>query len=276
MPLPAAAPSHQRSRGGAALRFEVARGATRLADLHQTPPMRVLFPTPEAGEPPLAALVNTAGGLAGGDEVEVSVALGPDAQACVSTPAAEKVYRSLGPETRVSARLDVAAGAVLEWIPQETILFDGARLTRRLEAHLAPGATLLMGEMLVFGRHARGEALHSGTLLDVWRLHRAGVLRWADGVALNREIRARLDDRFGFAAAEASATLLLAAEGALLRSRDALREARVAATIPRPGLLVARWLGRAAEVRDGLGRAIRLLRREALGLPPVLPRLWTC
>lgn len=270
------APPHQRSRGGALVRFALARGATRLAELHQSPPMRVLFPAPEPGEPPLAALVNTAGGLAGGDAVEVSVALGPGARACVCTPAAEKVYRSLGPETRVSARLDVASGAVLEWIPQETILFDGARLTRRLAAHLAPGATLVMAEMLVFGRHARGEALHAGALLDAWRVHRGGALLWADGLALEKEIRARLDGRFGFAGAEASATLLLAAEAALARPRDALREAGMAATIARPGLLLARWLGRASEVRDGLGRAIRLLRREALGLPPVLPRLWTC
>lgn len=276
MSRPPAALSHQRSRGGAALRFEVARGATRLADLHQAPPMRVLFPTPEAGEPPLAALVNTAGGLAGGDAVEVGVALGPGARACVSTPAAEKVYRSLGPETRVAARLDIAAGAMLEWIPQETILFDGARLARRLEAHLAPGATLLMAEMLVFGRHARGEALHAGALFDTWRVHRAGALLWADGLALEREIRTRLDDRFAFAGAEASATLLLAAEGRVARSRDVLREAGVAATIARPGLLVARWLGRATALRDGLGQAIRLLRREALGLPPMLPRLWGC
>jgi urease accessory protein len=273
---PPAGPAHQRSRGGATLRFALARGETRLADLHQVPPIRVLFPRPERGEPPLAALVNTAGGLAGGDAVEIAVAVGPGARATVSTPAAEKVYRSLGPETRVAARLEVAAGAALEWIPQETILFNGARLARRFEAHLAPDAMLLMAEMIVFGRHARGEVLQAGTLLDTWRVHRGGALLWADGVALQGEIRARLEDPFGFAGAEAAATLLLAAQGPLTDARDALRDAGAAASLVRPGLLVARWLGRAAELREGLGLAIRLLRREALGVPPVLPRLWTC
>jgi len=276
MPRPAATPSHQRSRGGASLRFAVARGATRLADLHQASPMRILFPDAEPGEPPLAALVNTAGGLAGGDEVEVGVALDAGAAAVVSTPAAEKIYRSLGPETRISARIEVGPGARLEWIPQETILFEGARLVRRLEAEIAADGTLLMAEMLVFGRQARGEALTRGSLLDAWRIRRAGALVWADGVAVEGDVAALLANPFGFAGAEASGTLLLADAQPLPPLRDALREAGVAATVLRPGLLLARWLGRAAEVRERLGAAIRLVRARQFGLPAALPRLWTC
>ena len=277
MPRPAdASVTHQRSRGGAALRYAVARGATRLVDLHQAAPMRILFPDPGPGEAPLAALVNTAGGMAGGDSVAVEVTLDPGAHAVVSTPAAEKIYRSLGPETVIEARLSVGAGATLEWLPQETILFDGARLARRLEVDLAPDATLLMAEMLVFGRHARGEALHSGSLMDSWRLRRGGVMLWADGLALGEGMRARLDDPFGFAGAEACATLLVAAGAPLGEARDAMRAAGVAATLPRPGLLLLRWLGDAGAVRDGLGQAIRALRMQLLGAPPVLPRVWTC
>lgn len=277
MPSPAAAAViHQRSRGGAALRFAVARGATRLIDLHQAAPMRILFPDPEPGEPPLAALVNTAGGLAGGDSVTVDVTLDGGAHAMVSTPAAEKIYRSLGPETRIAARLNVAAGATLEWLPQETILFDGARLARRLDVDVAPDAALLMAEMLVFGRHARGEVLRDGSLADAWRISRGGSLLWADGLALGRGMRARLDDRFGFAGAEACATLLVVSDAPLAEARDAAREAGAAATLPRPGLLLLRWLGGAGAVRDALGAAIRLLRSRVLGAAPVLPRLWTC
>jgi urease accessory protein len=276
MPRPAATPSHQRSRGGASLRFAVARGGTRLADLHQTSPMRILFPTPEPGEPPLAALVNTAGGLAGGDEVDISVTLDAAAVATVSTPAAEKIYRSLGPETRIATRIEVGPAARLEWIPQETILFEGARLSRRLEADIAADAALLMAEMLVFGRHARGEALTRGGLLDGWRIRRGGTLVWADGLALDGDIAAVLANPFGFAGAEASATLLLADPNPLPPLRDALRDAGIAATILRPGLMLARWLGPAAMVRKGLGSAIRLVRARHFGLPAALPRLWTC
>lgn len=276
MPAHATAPSHQRSRGGASLRFAVARGQTRLAELYQASPLRILFPTPEPGEPPLAALVNTAGGLAGGDAVEVGVVLDAGAQACLSTPAAEKVYRSLGPETSIAARIGVGPGAALEWIPQETILFDGARLTRRLDADVAADGRLLMAEMLVFGRHARGEAMRSGLAFDSWRLRRDGRLVWADGLALEEGWAERLSSPFGFDGAEATATLVLLAGGALDETRDALRDAGMAATLLRPGVLILRWLGAAAAVREGLGRAIRLLRVRVLGRPDALPRLWMC
>jgi urease accessory protein len=276
MPDSIAASSHQRSRGGASLHFGVARGRTRLADLHESSPLRILFPEPEPGEPPVAALVNTAGGLAGGDALNVEVTLGAGAQACVSSPAAEKIYRSLGPETAITARLEVGPAAGLEWIPQETILFDGARLTRRLEADVAAGGWLLMAEMLVFGRHARGEVLRSGRLLDSWRLRREGRLLWADALALEDGWAERLASPFGFGGAEAMATLVLLGDGPLEAARDALRETGIAATLPRPGLLVLRWLGGATAVRDGLGQAIRELRAGLLGRPDALPRLWTC
>lgn len=278
MRCPADAPvTHQRSRGGAALRFVVARGATRLADLHQASPMRILFPADEPGEPPLAALVNTAGGLAGGDGVTIDVALDAGAHAVISTPAAEKIYRSLGPMTQIATTLDLGPGATLEWIPQETILFDGAQLDRRIEASLAPGARLLMAEMLVFGRHARGEALHAGSLFDSWRLRRGGRLLWADGLALDGTLRSSLDNPFGFAGAEAMATLLLAQDAPMEPLREALRDtAACAVTLARPGLLLARWLGGAVALREGLGAAIRLVRSQAFGCPPALPRLWTC
>ncbi len=276
MSISAAAPRHQRAKGGCALRFTQARGATRLAHLDQASPMRILFPTPEPGEMPLAALVNTAGGLAGGDEVTIGVTLDAGAAATVSTPAAEKIYRSLGPETRIATQLGAGPGALLEWIPQETILFDGARLVRRIDVSVAADARLVMAEILVFGRGARGERLAHGTLLDGWRITRDGRLLWADGIALGPDPLAQIDCAFGFGGAEALATLLLALPSGDAAARDMLRDAGALATLPRPGLVLARWLGGAVQVREGIAAAIRLVRGELLGLPAALPRLWTC
>jgi urease accessory protein len=270
-----AAPSHQRARGGAELHFVCAGAATRIGHLFQSAPARFLFPTAEADEPPLAALVNTAGGLAGGDALTLDLRLGEGAVATLATPSAEKVYRSLGAATRIDVAIDVGPGATLEWLPQETILFDGARLERRITAALAPDARLLFAEMLVFGRRARGEAMRDGMVRDGWRLRRGGTLVWADGLALEGDLAARLDDRFGFAGAEAAACLVLAMPGPVEPFRAALREAGAAATLVRPGLLLARWLGDAAVLRGALGEAIRLLRAQALDLPARLPRLWT-
>jgi urease accessory protein len=272
----AAPPGHQRADGAFELRFGPPGGTLR--HLFQQAPLRVLFPTPEPGEPPLAAVVNCAGGLAGGDALRQEVRLEAGARAVVSTAAAEKVYRSLGADTRVATRLALGPGAALEWIPQETILFDGARLERRLRADLAEGAVLLAAEIVVFGRAARGERMRSGALLDAWRVHGPEGLLWADAVALPDDPGEALAAPFGFAGAEASGTLLFAGPGAeagrdLLRGSDAA--APGGATLPRPGLMLARWLGPAAAVRASVGVAIAALRAGLLGLPPRLPRLWT-
>lgn len=274
-------PRHQRADGAFELRFGPggAGGGGALRHLFQQAPLRVLFPTPEPGEPPLAAVVNCAGGLAGGDALRQEARLEAGARATVGTAAAEKVYRSLGPGTRVSTRLSLGPGAALEWVPQETILFDGARLERRLRAELAEGAALLAAETLVFGRAARGERMRSGALLDAWRLHGpGGGLLWADALALPDDPAEALAAPFGFAGAEALGTLLFAGPGAEA-GRGLLRAVEPAApggaTLPRPGLLLARWLGPAAAVRASVGGAIVALRAALLGLPPRPPRLWT-
>ena len=269
-------PRHQRAHGRAELGFVPSPRGTVLRHLFHAAPLRVLFPTPEPDDLPLAALVNVGGGLAGGDSLEVSVRLAEGTAASLTTPAAEKLYRSLGESTRISTELELAAGATLEWLPQETILFDGARLERRMRARLAPGARLLAAEMLVFGRVARGERLSHGALFDSWRLWRGERLHWADATDLSGDLPARLAAPFGFAGAEASALLLLAgSEAEASAGRDLLREAGHDATLARPGLLLARWLGGASAVREALSAAIPLLRAGVLGYPARLPRLWT-
>ena len=147
-----------------------------------------------------------------------------------------------------------------------------------MRAEAAKGATLLAAETLVFGRAARGERLRSGALLDAWRVHGPEGLLWADALMLPDDPGGPLAAPFGFAGAEALGTLLFAGPSAEA-GRDLLRAMNSAApggaTLPRPGLLLARWLGAAAAVRASVGGAIIALRAGLLGLPPRLPRLWT-
>ncbi|HYF06108.1 MAG TPA: urease accessory protein UreD [Acetobacteraceae bacterium] len=271
---------HQRAQGRLELGFRATPRGTAIGTLFQAAPLRALFPDPEPDEAPIAALVNTAGGLAGGDSLEIAISAGRGARATVSAAAAEKLYRSLGPPTRIATRLSVEADGALEWLPQETILFDGARMERHIGVDLAAGARLLMAEILVFGRAAHGERLTAGALRDSWRLRREGALIWADGMALDGEIGSRLAAPFGFAGAGALGTLLFAgpaAEGL----RDPLREgdlehgATGGITLPQPGLLLGRWLGTAMALRRAVAAGIIALRSRALGLPARLPRLWT-
>ncbi|MDJ0388647.1 urease accessory protein UreD [Roseomonas sp. E05] len=269
-------PSHQRAHGRAELTFVRSPRGTTLRHLFHAAPLRVLFPRPEPDDLPLAALVNVGGGLAGGDSLETVVRIEAGAGASLTTPAAEKVYRSLDAATRLTTSLTLASGAMLEWLPQETILFDGARLDRRMQVHLAPGARLLAAEMVVFGRVARGERLRQGALFDSWRIWREERMHWADATRLAEAPSTSLEAPFGFAGAEASAVLLLAgSEAEASAARERLREAGHAATLARPGLLVARFLGEARDVREAVSAAVPALRASALGLPARLPRLWT-
>lgn len=260
---------HQRAIGAASL--EVA--AQGLARLHQAAPLRVLFPKPDPGQPLEAVLVNVAGGLAGGDALEARITLRQGAKALVTTPAAEKIYRSLGEESRISIRIEVAEGAVLEYLPQEAILFDNARLRRRMDAHVAPGGTLLAAESVVLGRLARGETWRNGLLHDSWRLHRDGRLFWADALALEAT---RRDAPFGLDGADSLGMILLLAEDAALH-RDLARDlTQGTASLVRPGLLLLRFLGTAGGVRGAMATAIMEMRAAALNRPKSLPRLWTC
>ncbi|UPY37637.1 urease accessory protein UreD [Sediminicoccus sp. KRV36] len=260
---------HQRAIGAASM--EVASHG--LARLSQASPLRILFPTPEPGAPLEAALVNVAGGLAGGDSLAVTLALRAGARAQITTPAAEKIYRSLGDTSGIATRIAVAADAVLEFLPQEAILFDGARLNRGMEARVAPGGTLLAAESVVLGRIARGEVWRHGSLRDSWRLYQGERLIWADALHLEATTR---HAEFGLDGADSLGMILLLAENAAAHRELARELTAGAASLVRPGLLLLRFLGSAGGVRGAMAEAIPALRAAALGLPPRLPRLWTC
>jgi urease accessory protein len=272
-PRPASPPPLQRGDGAAEIVFS-SRG---LARLYQRTPCRVLFPRPEPGDLPVAALLTTSGGLAGGDRLSLGVSLEEGARAMVTTAAAEKVYRSLGPEATVTIALAAGDGAWLEWLPQETILFDGARLRRRITADLSPGARLLAAETLVFGRTARGERFTRGLLHESWRLRRDGSLVWADALRLDGDIARGLTAPAAFGGALALATVVYLGEdaAALLEPARALAEAGEGAATLVNGVLLARFLAADAQVvRQALARYVAGLRQQACGLPPALPRLW--
>jgi len=272
----AAAAGRQRARGEIRAAFARAGARTEAARVFESGGLRLRFP--RAGEECEAVLVNTGGGMAGGDRARIEFALAPGARVMATTQAAEKIYRADGPGVEVAVSLAIEAAGSLVWAPQETLLFDRARLSRRLEADVAADASLLVAEASVFGRLAHGETRIDAVLHDDWRIRRGGRLIFAEAVRLGNA-GAALDRPAVGRGARAVATLLFVDRSAA----DRLDELRAAldAVVENPGetleagagvvdgALVARALSASpARLRAALAAAMRVLRgREA-------PRVW--
>lgn len=259
-----------RSAGGIVLEVGVRAGMTRRLRVAEDGPLRVRFPGPESANLE-AMIVNTAGGIAGGDRHRIEISAGEGAQLAVTTAAAEKIYRALGPGADIGVRLKVQAGARLCWLPQEAILFDRAQLTRRIEIDLSADASLLMAEAMVFGRSAMGETVQAGMLTDHWRLRRDGQLVFAETVRLDGAIANKLAESAIAGGHVAIATVLSvpADEAAVERVRalsDGLSgEIGISAW---NGLAVARLCAKdGAALRADLAIVLTALGGE-------LPRLW--
>jgi urease accessory protein len=205
----------QRAVGALQLSARYVDGATRLLHLYQASPCRALFPRPESDAQLDAILVNTGGGLVEGDRLDFTIRTESDARLRIRSQAAEKTYRSLTETSRIDVTLDAQAASLIQWVPEETILFDGARLERRIVADLAADARLLAVETILFGRRARGESFTHGRLHESWRIRIAGRLVWADAIRLDGDFDQRRQRRFAFGDAAGYTSLVYAGPDAV-------------------------------------------------------------
>jgi urease accessory protein len=245
---------------------------TRAARIAESGSLRVRMPR-VAGAALEAVIINTGGGIACGDRFSIDVDAGTGSQLALTTPAAEKAYRSDGATAEISLRLTLAAGADLAWMPQETIVFDRARLGRRVEADVTADARLLLFESVVFGRTARGEDVSEGFFEDRWRIRRDGRLVYADTLRLDGPVSASLDRAPIAGGARALATLLYVAPDAESRIDEArsllMGSACLSGASAWNGLLAVRFLPRSGAE----------LRRDAIAFLEgfrgcAMPRVW--
>lgn len=263
----------QANRAVAALRLEAKMegGVTRLADLIEGGGYRLKFPDPETGLE--AVIVNTGGGLLGGDMFAMDVIAGDGAEVMVTTQSSEKIYRAVAAPSTMAVTLTAGEKSKLHWLPQDTILFSGARLTRKIEADMAHDAELVVAEAAVFGRLAMGEVLRGGLLADRWRIRRGGRLDYADDLRLDGDLSTMLDRPALGGGARAAATLLVLAPDAEERL-EAVRalmddEAVSAGASAWGGRLVIRLLSTDAEpLRFVMARLIARLTNRST------PRFW--
>lgn len=271
---PGIEPELQRTHGAGLIRVRHKEGRTRLEDLRQEGALRLRLPRVPATSAPVAVLINTAGGLTGGDTFDLRVELAARSELWVTTQACEKVYRSLGEYAEQTLRLDVAASARAFWLPQPAILFQDSAFRRVLEIDLEDDAEIFALEATVLGRAAMGEQVTRCRLAERWRIRRQGRLQWASEFAL--EDAAALTAAAALDAARAFATFVHAAPGAA-QHLGRLRE------------LVGTWGGRAgvsalgddvvvglllAPDADALMKDLQRLVEGRFERP--MPRVWTC
>lgn len=203
-----------------AARFVQTGLRTTLADLRESGGYRLKFPRGSDCE---AVIVNTGGGVAGGDDLAFNFGCDRDASATITSQAAEKLYRSDGAPVTMRVALDAAENATLHWLPQETILFDGARLERRFDISLHENANAIIFESVTFGRLAMGERIARGALHDSWRLRIGGHLAFADEMRLSGDLASLFARPATFGGAKACATILLVRPD-IAAMRDTLRD----------------------------------------------------
>ena len=264
-------PIGARARGAIRARFSALDGRSALADLYEAGGLRLRFP--RNAQTCEAVLVNTGGGIIGGDRAELSFDVDAGADAMITTQSAEKIYRAQNVPAEVALSLRAGAGARLEWLPQETILFEGAKLKRSFALDMADDARVTLLEATTFGRLAMGESSISGMLADRWRLRRGGKLVFADDLRLEESIGATLDRKACGQGARATALFLhLApeAESLLDLARETLAPATCAwGASAWNGLLAIRLLSPAPEtIRAALVPLLETLRGRSA------PRVW--
>lgn len=266
------APALQRAKGLGRVITKTQGNKTRISELYQEGCAKIRLPHTH-DETLQAVLINTAGGLTGGDHLQWEIEACENAHLVTTTPACERIYKSGGQEAEIDVRLTLGENARLDWLPQETILFEHANLNRRMEVDMADGATLTAVEAVLLGREAMGEGARSSLLLDNWRVRRNGQLIHAESNRLSasemeRDALSLLDGQNAFA------TLVHIAENA----EDRL--AAIRASVPPNARAAVSAVGERLIVRAlapsglALRRVITPILTE-LGGGAHLPRLWS-
>ncbi|TRC86936.1 urease accessory protein UreD [Mesorhizobium sp. WSM4310] len=265
----------QRAAGLAQLGCASAGDRTRLRRLYQDGSAKIRLPAVSA-DPLEAVLINTGGGLTGGDRIGWDVDVGANASASITTQACEKVYRAASDQAEVRVKLTVGENARIAWLPQETIVFDRAAFARTLDVELAGGAEALVLEATVFGRLAMGESAAQGTFRDRWRVRQDGLLIHAEDFRIGPDITGALARPAATGGAIAVATLLLVsprAEAFLGPVREIIGDQGGASAwgVQASGKLLARlYAGDGYQLRQRLVPLVGLLNGRA-----GLPKLWS-
>jgi len=271
----------QRAKGVCRIAVSGSEEGNKIVDVFQESPLRVIFPRIDGVTAKEAVLVNTGGGIAGGDRLECGVTAMAGASIAVTSQTAERVYRALDQPARILTKLKVGAGAKLAWLPHETIVFNWARFHRQTEVEILPGSELLALEWLVFGRAAHGEQMVGGEICESWRVKREGRLIWADTFRVSEEVFPHLNRKALLSNCKAIATLIyfgtqLDERLVLMREISRSFDCRCGATLV-AGLIIVRLAAKESwTLKLALTALLQQLGPEFSDGPFRVPKMWSC
>ena len=278
-------PKLSRARGELRVSFKRRSEQTVLDDFYQQGCLKARLPTPEPDGILEGVLINTSGGLTDGDKLQQNIKWGDQTTARITSQAAERIYRSRLEDAHIETSLTIGKRAHAQWLPQETILFNGGRLHRTNKISMAKGASLIATESLVFGRTAMREEVSEGSIFESWRIRYEGKLVFADGFHLHGNIKEQLASKAIANGANSIATLLYVGEDAEDYEKSMKQAAkshshegaRIGCSLL-PDLLVIRILGLSgASMRSALSEMVLELMRETSGTQSAkLPKVWLC
>lgn len=212
--MTAVLPKFQRTQGSGRITTKQMDDRSRIDRLYQQGAAKIRIPDAPWDPGIEAIIINTAGGVTGGDDLAWRAEAGAGTDLTVTTQACEKVYKADSGTAQVDVHMSVAAGATLNWLPQETILFNQADLSRTIHAEIEKDASLLLVEPVILGRRAMGETFTQGRWRDRWRIRHNGQLIHAENVHLHAPFADHLVDPAGLDGHTALATLLLVGDHA--------------------------------------------------------------
>lgn len=266
-------PALQRMKGRGFASVHNCGGRIRLRDLHQSGSAKVFLPKIHAATPEIVFL-NTAGGVTGGDHIDYALDVGDQAQANATTQTAERAYEASYGTGKVNVNLSVGEGARLDWLPQETILFEGSNMARKTLVNLAQTSEFLMVETIVLGRTAMKETLKNVSFSDWREVRRAGKVQWVEPFGFDARVLSNRDSVATFAGSRAFATIAMFSQGA----EDSIGPIRSAASESvDTDVAASGWNGRAIvrlrshdllPLHKTLTRILNVVRRDPL------PRVW--
>jgi len=271
----------QRAKGVCRIAVTGSRDGNEIVDVFQQSPLRVIFPRIGGAAAKEAVLINTGGGIAGGDRLECGVTAMAGASITVTSQTAERVYGALDQPARILTKLRVGDGAKLAWFPHETIVFNWARLHRETEVEISSGSELVALEWLVFGRAAHGEQMVGGEIRDSWRVKKQGRLIWADTFRIDEEIFPHMHRKALISSCKAIATLIyfgpeLHKRLELLREISRSVDCLCAATSV-ADLIIGRLAAKeSAKLKLAMHALLRRLGSEFGDGPFRVPKMWSC